>query len=627
MKKKLSKLEGIQRVLSNKIVYGAVNMGNRIPDELIEQVRQSVDIVDVVSEYVPLKKQGRNYFGLCPFHGESTPSFSVSPEKQIFHCFGCGAGGNSISFIMQLEGLNFQESVHQLAQKANITLPTDAIDTVKNPQSTEQAIMHEAHEFVKKYYHHLLVNTTEGKEALEYLINRGISKEEIKHFELGVALDSWDAVTKVLEKRGYSMPIMEKAGLVVRNERDGNYYDRFRDRLIFPIHNHQGKIVAFSGRIMGEGSPKYLNSPESSIFHKGKLLYHFYQAKNVMRKQNRAVLMEGFADVISAYKAGVNDAVATMGTSLTEDQAKVLKTSVDQIIICYDSDQAGINATEKAANILQKEGFTIKVAQMPDGLDPDEYIRQFGAEKFNSSIIEASVSLMSFKMQYHRKGKNLLDETVKFQYIKEMLQEIAKLGQLIEQDYYLNQLSKEFSISIEVLKKEFGQYSNQANRITNVTEVKTDIKRDITSKTLLPAHVRAEQTLLAHMLNSSEVTEKVRQQYQGLFYNNDYSEIIIHLYAYYEEGNESNISKFMNYLPSKRLLEVVSKIVNLQIAPELTERELKDYLDALNNYDKQQRIREKEIDLKKAEREGDFVKAATILQQITQLRSSMKYVK
>lgn len=627
MKKILSKLEGIQRVLSNKIVYGAVNMGNRIPDELIEQVRESVDIVDVVSEYVPLKKQGRNYFGLCPFHGESTPSFSVSPEKQIFHCFGCGAGGNSISFIMQLEGLNFQESVQQLAQKANITLPTDAIDTVKNPQSTEQAIMHEAHEFVKKYYHHLLVNTAEGKEALEYLINRGISKEEIKHFELGVALDSWDAVTKVLEKRGYSMSIMEKAGLVVRNERDGNYYDRFRNRLIFPIHNHQGKIVAFSGRIMGEGSPKYLNSPESSIFHKGKLLYHFYQAKNVMRKQNRAVLMEGFADVISAYKAGVNDAVATMGTSLTEDQAKVLKTSVDQIIICYDSDLAGINATEKAANILQKEGFTIKVAQMPDGLDPDEYIRQFGPEKFNSSIIEASVSLMSFKMQYHRKGKNLLDETVKFQYIKEMLQEIAKLSQLIEQDYYLNQLSKEFSISIEVLKKEFGQYSNQANRITNVTEVKTDIKRDISSKTLLPAHVRAEQTLLAHMLNSRDVTEKVRQQYQGLFYNNDYSEIIIHLYAYYEEGNESNISKFMNYLPSKRLLEVVSKIVNLQIAPELTERELKDYLDALNNYDKQQRIREKEIDLKKAEREGDFVKAATILQQITQLRSSMKYVK
>ncbi|WP_088011007.1 DNA primase [Gottfriedia acidiceleris] len=602
-------------------------MGNRIPDELVEQVRQSVDIVDVVSEYVPLKKQGRNYFGLCPFHGESTPSFSVSPEKQIFHCFGCGAGGNAISFIMQLEGLNFQESVHQLAKKTNITLPSDTVDTVKNPQATEQGIMLEAHEFVKKYYHHLLVNTTEGKQALEYLLNRGISREEIKHFELGVALDSWDAVTKVLEKRGYPMPVMEKAGLVVRSERDGNYYDRFRNRLIFPIHNHQGKIVAFSGRIMGEGSPKYLNSPESSIFHKGKLLYQFYQAKNVMRKQNRAILMEGFADVISSFKAGVHDAVATMGTSLTEDQAKALKTTVDQIIICYDSDQAGINATEKAAKILQKEGFTIKVAQMPDGLDPDEYIRKFGPEKFNTSIIEASVSLMSFKMQYHRKGKNLLDETVKFQYIKEMLQEIAKLSQLIEQDYYLNQLSKEFSISIEVLKKEFGQYSNQANRISNVTEVKTDIKRDITTKTLLPAHVRAEQLLLAHMLNSSDVAEKVRQQYQGLFYNNDYSEIIIHLYAYYEEGNESNISKFMNYLPSKRLLEVVSKIVNLQIAPELTERELKDYLDALNNYDKQQRIREKEIDLKKAEREGDFVKAATILQQITQLRSSMKYVK
>lgn len=602
-------------------------MGNRIPDELVEKVRESLDIVDVVSEYVPLKKQGRNYFGLCPFHGESTPSFSVSPEKQIFHCFGCGAGGNSISFIMQLENINFQEAVQHLAQKANIALPSDVTDTVKNPHSSEQAIMLEAHELVKKYYHHLLLNTSEGKEAVEYLEKRGISKDQIKHFELGIALDSWDSVTKVLEKRGYSMPQMEKAGLVVRNERDGNYYDRFRNRIIFPIHNHQGKIVAFSGRIMGEGSPKYLNSPETSIFHKGKLLYHFYHAKNVIRKQNRAVLMEGFADVISAFKAGVQDAIATMGTSLTEDQAKILKTSVDQIIICYDSDQAGINATEKAARILQKEGFTIKVAQMPDGLDPDEYIQRFGEEKFNTSIIEASVSLMTFKMQYHRKGKNLQDETVKFQYIREMLQEIAKLNQLIEQDYYLNQLSKEFSISVEVLKKEFGQYSNQANRLTSVIQPKTDIKQDYSAKTLQPAHVRAEQILLAHMLNSKEVTEKVQQQYQGLFYNNDYSEIIIHLYAYYEEGNESNISKFMNYLPSKRLLDVVSKIVNLQIAPELSDRELKDYLDALTNYDKQQRIREKEIDLKNAEREGDFVKAATILQQITQLRSSMKYVK
>lgn len=602
-------------------------MGNRIPDELVEKVRQSVDIVDVVSEYVPLKKQGRNYFGLCPFHGESTPSFSVSPEKQIFHCFGCGAGGNSFSFLMQLEGINFQEAVQQLAEKTNIDLPIDQTDIVQNPQSTEQAVMYEAHEFVKKYYHHLLVNTEEGKKAFDYLLSRGITKEEIKQFEIGVALNSWDAVTKVLQKRGYPMSIMEKAGLVARSEKDGSYYDRFRDRIIFPIHNHQGKIVAFSGRIMGEGSPKYLNSPESTIFHKGKLFYHFYQAKNAIRKKNRAVLMEGFADVIAAHQAGVTEAIATMGTALTEDQAKILKHTTEQVIICYDSDNAGINATEKAANVLQKEGFTIKVATLPDGLDPDEYVRKFGVDHFQSSIIDASVSLMSFKMQYHRKGKNFQDETVKFQYINEMLQEIKKLPQLIEQDYYVNALAKEFSISADALRSELQQFQNPNQSSNKNVQRNYDRKNDYSTSTLLPAHLKAEQILLAHMLNSKEVTEKVKTQYKGLFYNQEHSEIIIHLYAYYEDGNEPNISKFMNYLPSKRLQDVVARIVNVPVAPDLTDQELKHYLDALNNYDKQQQIKEKEVDLKKAEREGDFVKAATILQQITQLRSSMKYVK
>jgi DNA primase len=292
-------------------------MGNRIPDELIEKIQRTSDIVDVISEYVQLKKQGRNYFGLCPFHGEKSPSFSVSADKQIFHCFGCGAGGNVFSFLMQHEGYTFIEAAQHLADKENIELPTLAPSEKTTSVSKDTEKMIAAHELLKKFYHHLLVNTKEGQHAFDYLLNRGFTKEVIDEFEIGYALDSWDFIAKFLVKRGYDASLMEEAGLLVKKNNSDDYFDRFRNRIMFPIMDHQGMTIAFSGRVLGDEKPKYLNSPETKIFNKSKLLYNFHRARVHIRKNQQVILFEGFSDVISSTRSGVEQAIATMGTSLT----------------------------------------------------------------------------------------------------------------------------------------------------------------------------------------------------------------------------------------------------------------------------------------------------------------------
>lgn len=438
-------------------------MGNRIPDEIVEQVQKSADIVEVIGEYVQLRKQGRNYFGLCPFHGENTPSFSVSGEKQIFHCFGCGAGGNVFSFLRQIEGYSFSEAVTHLADKYHIDMPehVTAVSSYSAGNSDEQK-MAEAHELLKKFYHHLLVNTKEGQKALDYLLERGMTMEEIERFEIGCALDSWDFITKFLERRGFEAGLMEKAGLIIRRENGDGYFDRFRNRIMFPIHDHHGTTVAFSGRTFTGEHPKYMNSPETPIFRKSKLLYHFHQARLHIRKEERAVLFEGFADVISAVGSGVKEAIATMGTALTEEHAKVIRRNVGEVILCYDSDQAGYEATLKAADMLQKRGCTVKVAMIPDGLDPDDYIKKFGGEKFKQDVIGSSVTIMTFKMHYFRKGKNLSDEGDRLAYINDVLKEVSQLSGPLEQEIYIKQLANEFALSLDSLKEQLSVFEKES---------------------------------------------------------------------------------------------------------------------------------------------------------------------
>jgi DNA primase len=601
-------------------------MAERIAEEKVNEIRQAVEIVDVIGDYVQLKKQGRNYFGLCPFHGENSPSFSVSPDKQIYHCFGCGAGGNVFSFLMDIDGLSFQEAAVKLAESANIELKLEGPASGKNPQLPEGSKqMIEAHELLRKFYHHLLVNTKEGQEALEYLLNRGFTQESIDTFQIGYSLPSWDFAVKLLEKRGFSLDLISKAGLVIQRENDGTYFDRFRNRIMFPILDHQGNTIAFSGRALGGEEPKYLNSPETQIFNKSKILYNFHLARGVIRKQQQAVLFEGFADVISANRAGVENGVATMGTSLTEEHISLLKRNVQAVTICYDSDKAGIEAAFRASNMLSKAGFAVRVATMPDGMDPDDFIKVHGEEKFRNDIIGSSATLMAFKLIYYRRGKNLQNEGDRLQYIEEVLKEISMLDKAVEKDLYLRQLANEFSLSLDALAQQLNQLVHASgHKRQNQPRAESKPVSYARKSELKPAYHTAERRMIFHMMRDADVAYKVQEMLAGSTLNIDeHQAIITYLFSYYEKGHEPDPSAFLNYLQDNKLKRVVADIEMMPLNEEISDQELSDYIKQVLNYQKMLKIKEKMAEQKQAERQNDFLRAAAIATEIIQLRKTL----
>ncbi|MBP2241657.1 DNA primase [Cytobacillus eiseniae] len=604
-------------------------MAERIAEDKVNEIRQAVDIVDIISDYVQLKKQGRNYFGLCPFHGENTPSFSVSMDKQIYHCFGCGAGGNAFSFLMDLEGYSFQEAAVKLAEKGNVKLDIDSSSiSTRNSLPPETQQMYEAHDLLRKFYHHLLVNTKDGQHALEYLLDRGFTLESIAKFQIGYSLNSWDFVLKFLTKRKFPTEVIEKAGLIIKREKDGNYFDRFRDRIMFPIYDRNGQTIAFSGRSLGADEPKYLNSPETVIFNKSKILYNFHLARPQIKKQQQAILFEGFADVIAADRAGVENGIGTMGTSLTEDHVSALRRNVQSITICYDSDHAGIEAAYRAGNMLSEAGCQVRVALMPDGMDPDDYIKQVGEEPFRKEVIGASVTLMAFKLRYYRRGKRLHDEGDRLLYIEEVLAEISKLDNAVERDHYLRQIANEFSLSLEALKEQqkqifFNQKRKDKGANTNRT-AKIQLQPITKVNQLKPAYYTAERRLIAHMLRSSDIAFKVQELLAGNTFNIDeHQAIITYLLGYYENGYSPDPSAFINFIHDEKIKRAVVDIEMMSVNEEIGEQELTDYMKQVFNYQKMLKIKEKKVEEKEAERQGDFVKAAKIAMEIMLLRKSL----
>ncbi|WP_064091461.1 DNA primase [Rossellomorea aquimaris] len=603
-------------------------MSERIPEEKLNKILTSTDIVDVVSDYVQLKKQGRNYFGLCPFHGENTPSFSVSPDKQIFHCFGCGAGGNAFTFLMDVDGLTFLEAAQKLGAKIGeeISIQTSSTGNSLPPQEDEKQML-EAHELLSKFYHHLLLNTKEGQEALEYLLSRGFTTESITKFQIGWSLPSWDFTVKFLQKRGYSLEIMEQAGLLVRRERDDSFLDRFRGRIMFPITNTKGNTVAFSGRSIGSNEePKYLNSPETKIFNKSSILYHYHEARGSIRRKQQAVLFEGFADVISASEAEVENGVATMGTSLTEQQIGLLKRLTDSVVICYDGDAAGIQAAFRAGNLLVNHQMNIRIATIPEQLDPDDYISKYGAERFQNDVIGASLTFMAFKLRYYKLNKNLNDEGDRLNYIEDILKEITQLSKAVEKDYYLRYLAEDFDLSLDALQQQLfdleGSTQKKANSSKPV-QTQRPVSKKVETK-LLPAYQTAERRLIAYMLKDSNVAYKIQEWLAGKNLNIDeHQAIITYLFGYYEEGLPPNASAFIGYLPDERLRRIVTEIEMMSLSEESTEQELLDYVKQVLKHQKMLKIKEKETERKEAERHKDYRKEAQIAMEIVQLRKSL----
>ena len=433
-----------------------------LSNEFKEEVKDRVDIVDVISDYVNLKKSGKNYKGLCPFHQEKTPSFTVNPANQFYHCFGCGAGGDVFSFLMEIEHITFFESLKMAAERAGMELPNQS-ESQKKVANFRDKIF-EINNLSARFYNYLLLKHDIGKKALEYLKNRNYSEEDIKRFSLGFAPDKWTALYKFLNNKGYTKDEMVKAGLLIKKS-EQKFYDRFRNRIIFPIFNSRGEVLAFGGRIIDDSinQPKYLNSPDTMVYDKSDNLYGLNWAKNSMRKSNNAIIMEGYTDVLTAHMHGIKNAVASLGTSLTEKQAKMLKRYVSKIYIAYDSDTAGAKATLRGLEILKEEGLNVKVIKLPENTDPDDFIKLRGKEKF-LKLKKDSLSLIEFKVDKIVSDKNLENADDRVSTTHKIVDVLAQINDPIEREVYAKEIAKKIDLDGDLLYQEVEKRKDKIKR-------------------------------------------------------------------------------------------------------------------------------------------------------------------
>lgn len=425
----------------------------RIPDSIIDDVRASSDIVDVISAFVPLKKRGKNYTGLCPFHQEKTPSFSVSQEKQMYYCFGCGSGGNVFSFVMQHEKVSFVEAVRSLAKRAGIAIPEERDGS--DVAATENEGLYAACRDAALHFHENLTTSVEGKLALEYFRFRGFSDETIRKFGLGYSLNGWDTLVKLAEERKIDVTVLEKAGLILKREDGSGYYDRFRGRAMFPIYSASGRTIAFGARKLREDDPlgKYINSPETPIYSKSKSLYGLFQSKDAIRAKDNAIMVEGYADLITVSQAGLENVVASSGTALTEEQTRLIGRYARSITLVYDADSAGSKATIRGVDLVIENGLDVLVAELPQGDDPDSFVRKNGGKAFQK-LVDDAVSFLDFKVRLFR-AQGLFDTPEgKTRAVRSIVETIARMKDELKRNFYIKSVAEKYDIYESVLFRE-----------------------------------------------------------------------------------------------------------------------------------------------------------------------------
>lgn len=423
----------------------------RYSDNIIEEILSRNDIVDVVSQYVILKRSGRNFLGLCPFHKEKTPSFSVSPDKQIFHCFGCGVGGNVIHFISKIENLNFRESLEMLAEKSGITLPTTNNGEDLKKQELKEKI-YKINELVAELYHKTLYEPI-AKPAQEYVKKRKLDNKTLVNFKIGYAPNQ-NILYKFLKDKGFDEEEILKSTLVKKY--NNTYIDSFKNRLMFPILDVRNRVIAFGGRVLDNSLPKYINSPDTVVYNKGRNLYGLNVAKN--SKMDKIIIVEGYMDCVSLHQRGISNVVASLGTALTENQGRLLRKYSEKVIISYDSDGAGQTATLRGLEILKNIGCDVRILQMEGAKDPDEYVIKYGNGRFNL-LVENAISLVEFKVKVLEKNLNLKNVNDKIKFLKEIAKLLQKTDSKIEQEIYVDKISKEYKISKEAIYAEINKQS------------------------------------------------------------------------------------------------------------------------------------------------------------------------
>ncbi len=491
--------------------------------EIFQEIKEKNDIVSVISEYVSLKRSGRSLLGLCPFHNEKTASFNVNQDKQYFYCFGCGAGGDVFSFLMKIESLEFIDAAKRLAERAGIPWPELTKDSDTDRQKDN---FFKINQLASALYSQYLLQTELGNNPRKYLTKRGINVELWKKFNLGYAPPAWHSLTEIIRKKGFPLQQAEELGLIGMGE--NGYYDRFRDRIIFPITDSQGKIVGFGGRVMEKGEPKYLNSPENVLFHKGRFLYGLSCAKDSIRRSKRAIIVEGYMDVIQAHQGGFTQTVASLGTSLTKEQAKLIKRFTSEVILAYDADTAGQNATLRGMEILEEVGLTVRVLNLPSGFDPDSYIKENGATKFERMIEEAP-GLVDFKIELILNKHDLNSFQGKSLAVKEIIPCLSTVESSVAREHYIRQITRKTGFSENAIQLEIEKWQKQNRKISPFLDRKpeTSYTNQINSKTsdntiqeqgpnplspLQKAIFEAEKELLQSALQEYDKLKRIKEE-------------------------------------------------------------------------------------------------------------------
>ncbi|WP_373154278.1 DNA primase [Clostridium sp. AUH-JLR23] len=545
----------------------------RLSQEKINEIRQSVDIVDVIGEYLPLEKKGRNYIALCPFHDDKHPSMSVSPDKQIFMCFVCGTGGNVFTFLQKYLKISYIEAVKKVAEIGHIDLSEYHLDVVSSPISKENASLYQMHEEAQKIYSYYL-NTKLGLEAKAYLTKRHFSDELIKEFQIGYApLQS--TLYQAFEKLGFQEIDMVKSGLIVESYQ---HFDRFQDRIMFPLYNQQGQVVGFSGRIYKptQTDSKYINSPESDIFIKGQTLYHYHQCKEAVKEAGFIYLLEGFMDVIAMYKAGIENTVAIMGTALTKGHIQALRRLTHHVHLCLDGDQAGQTAMSKAARELEEAGFQVSIIVLPDNHDPDEIYEEHGKEGLQEAL-KKTLKPIEFLMNFEYQKIDSQNYDDRKNYLEKMCYEIAKIHDPIDQDYYIQVLSKQSGFSYDLIHQQINGMKPQFHQETRVSQKKITHLKD--------KYQQAEHDLLFYMLNHKSVALKYEAK-AGFMYNDQYRIIASYIIDYYRHHNQLEIADLINSIQKEDLIQTVVEIAQSPLPQEYEEKAIDDYIETIGNHAK-----------------------------------------
>ncbi|MDP2939901.1 MAG: DNA primase [Candidatus Omnitrophota bacterium] len=586
-------------------------MAGLIPEDIINQVLDRVDIVEIISSYLPLKRAGRNFKALCPFHHEKTASFTVNPDKQIYHCFGCGVGGNVFNFVMRQERMEFPEAVEMLAKKLGINLPKPEFKNQHTLNLNQQ--LYKLNELACDFYHQTLCELPQGKIAFVYLEKRKVDLATIKRFKLGFAPDKWDGLLNFIRGKGIGLSLLEKSGLIIAKENKDGFYDRFRNRVSFPIFDIKSRIIGFGARLLESSeSAKYINSPETPIYIKGNNLYGLNFSKDAIRDKDFAIIVEGYLDFITPFKAGIENIVASLGTALTEEQIRILKRYTHNCIMLFDADSAGELATLRSLDILLEEGMNVKVATLPSGFDPDSFVNKFGAEPFKE-IIKQAKALFEYKLDLCLNKFNCKEVEGKSRIAGEMLPTVNKFPNAVLRFGYLKKLSEVLSVDEQALLIELKKLK-QSNPYFSSKDKETSFKK-------LSATSSVEKMILKLLLAENKFIEQFKDNLDiSDFEDSCMKEIITAILDFVSQGKEVTAHKLINRLESRIAHETISELCtqdDLLVVDK--EKVFKECLERLKKERLKARCKQLQQEIHLAEASGNNEKAYKLFTEYNQL--------